>query len=29
MKEEHPNSLMNCYLIVAVNTAMTGTENGE
>jgi len=26
MKEEHSNSLMNCFLIIAVNTAVTDTE---
>jgi len=28
MKEEHSNSLMNRFLIIAVTTAVTGTENG-
>jgi len=28
MKEEHSNSPMNCFLISAVNTAVTGTYNG-
>jgi len=28
MKEERSNSLMNCFLIIAVNTAVTGTANG-
>mgnify|MGYP006890261561 FL=1 len=28
MKEERSNSLLNCFLIIAVNTAVTGTANG-
>jgi len=28
MREEISDSLMNCFLIIAVNTAVTGTENG-
>jgi len=28
MKDEHSNSRMNCFLIIAVNTAVTGTQNG-
>jgi len=28
MKEEHSNSPKNCYLTIAVNTAVTGRENG-